>query len=282
MNQSQGILHVRDLTGQIVLQDRMPEFMGNYSCVFKGLLGTTLVAVKVIKAIGEHRVVYRKVARERTVWASLMHKNIHPFLGFAEDQEFAPFGALISRWCGRGDADQFLREHGTQMKVEERFELWKGFVDGVAYLHLHTPMVVHGDLKPGNVLIDEFNVPKLCDFGLCRIFHDEESTGMTTTSEHTGTERYLAPELVQSQAMYPTTASDVYAVGCLGLEFLYLQKPYSHRKHNLRGGIITDLKTGVPPATRLAHHSPSAWRLLSFAGTQCHRCEFLPQPSPCN
>jgi serine/threonine protein kinase len=47
---------------------------------------------------------------------------------------------------------------------------------------------------------------------------DEES-GMTTTSEHTGTERYLAPELVSSETtVYPTTQSDVYALGCLGLE----------------------------------------------------------------
>jgi serine/threonine protein kinase len=42
---------------------------------------------------------------------------------------------------------------------------------------------------------------------------------MTTTSEHTGTVRYLAPELVMSEVtVYPTTESDVYALGCLGLE----------------------------------------------------------------
>lgn len=42
---------------------------------------------------------------------------------------------------------------------------------------------------------------------------------MTTTSEHTGTSRYLAPELIASEhSVHPTTASDVYALGCLGLE----------------------------------------------------------------
>jgi serine/threonine protein kinase len=51
------------------------------------------------------------------------------------------------------------------------------------------------------------------------VFLEAESTGMTTTSEHTGTTRYLAPELVGSEDnVYPTTASDVYALGCLGLE----------------------------------------------------------------
>jgi serine/threonine protein kinase len=93
-----------------------------------------------------------------------------------------------------------------------------------------------------------------------------------TTSEHTGTPRYLAPELVMSEEnVYPTTASDVYTLGCLGLEvrynciiflppgvalssnqskkFLYDRKPYENRANNLRGQIIDDLKRGVPPST---------------------------------
>jgi serine/threonine protein kinase len=68
-------------------------------------------------------------------------------------------------------------------------------------------------------LIDALGAPRICDFGLARVFLEAESTGMTTTSEHTGTTRYLAPELVASEVtVYPTTASDVYALGCLGLE----------------------------------------------------------------
>ena len=59
----------------------------------------------------------------------------------------------------------------------------------------------------------------ICDFGLARIFLEEGHTDMTTTSEHTGTARYLAPELVSSdETVYPTTASDVYGLACLGLE----------------------------------------------------------------
>jgi serine/threonine protein kinase len=69
------------------------------------------------------------------------------------------------------------------------------------------------------VLIEASGRPRVCDFGLARIFLDDEDTGMTTTSEHTGTERYLAPELVMSETtVYPTIQSDVYALGCLGLE----------------------------------------------------------------
>lgn len=122
-------------------------------------------------------------------------------------------------------------------------------MDGVGYLHGHDPRIVHGDLKPGNVLIDDRGRPTICDFGLAQIFLEAGTTGVTTTSEHTGTARYLAPELVLSDhTVPPTKESDMYAVGCLGLEFIYLQKPYYNRVNNLRGQIFQDIRAGVPPA----------------------------------
>lgn len=59
----------------------------------------------------------------------------------------------------------------------------------------------------------------ICDFGLARVFSEQTGGGMTTTSEHTGTARYLSPELVISDTdVPPTPASDIYALGSLGLE----------------------------------------------------------------
>jgi serine/threonine protein kinase len=76
-------------------------------------------------------------------------------------------------------------------------------------------------LKPalkGNILIDDQLNARLCDFGIARILAEEGTSGFTTTSEHTGTERYLSYELVLSEVCAPTTASDIYALACMGLE----------------------------------------------------------------
>lgn len=77
----------------------------------------------------------------------------------------------------------------------------------------------------------------------------EESTGLTTTTAHTGTTRYLSHELVSTDA-YPTSASDVYAVACLGLEFIFLKSPYANQTKP--GLIYNSILQGILPATHLS------------------------------
>jgi serine/threonine protein kinase len=77
-------------------------------------------------------------------------------------------------------------------------------------------LITQSDPK-GNILIDEKRNARLCDFGISRILAEAGTTGNTTTSTHTGTARYLSYELLEDPCI-PTTASDVYALGCTGLE----------------------------------------------------------------
>lgn len=152
MEASMASLNKLDLTGKVTITNFMPMFTGNYSTVYQGAFEGNIVAVKIIKATSNIRSMQRKILRERTIWASLDHQNIHPFQGFASDPTFGPFGALISPLCARGDACKLLEEHGASMPERERIKLWSGIVDGVAYLHLHNPVIVHGDLKPAKDL----------------------------------------------------------------------------------------------------------------------------------
>ena len=107
---------------------------------------------------------------------------------------------------------------------------------------------------------------------------------MTTTTEHTGTDRYLAIELLNDETMLPTPSSDIHALGCLGLEVSFLypatdgsitmptkvmfsRKPHAQRKSSLRGGVIQDIKRGLPPASRVeTFNIEPGWPRVSHGG----------------
>ncbi|KIM28296.1 hypothetical protein M408DRAFT_23997 [Serendipita vermifera MAFF 305830] len=141
---------VQDLTGQIWIADPIPVFSGNYSSVHLGYVKgfSSPIAIKIIKAIGDYDTVKRKLLREVTVWSTANHRNIYPFYGSANDRAFGPFGALISPWARNGDAGKLMSERGQNLIVAKRVELWKGVIDGVAYLHSLNRPIIHGDLKP--------------------------------------------------------------------------------------------------------------------------------------
>ncbi|PVF94188.1 kinase-like protein [Serendipita vermifera] len=229
---------------------------GGYSEVFQSYYEGKLVAVKALRAF-EHVTISsikRKIQREAKIWSTLDHSNIVPLLGFVDDDEtLMPLGALVSPWCAHGNSETYLSERGDSMDIGERLQLLYGAIEGAIYLHQEEedkPSIVHGDIKPANILIDQNGIPKLCDFGLSRIFLMQGNSGHTTTTSHTGTARYVAPELVESGGfVLPTCESDVYAMGCVALRFIFLKQPYQNLPHNVYGQITQDILKGVPPAT---------------------------------
>jgi serine/threonine protein kinase len=87
--------------------------------------------------------------------------------------------------------------------------------------YVHSSGLIETERPPQqNVLVDKDGMAQLCDFGLTRFMETGLETGLTTTTAHTGTTRYLAYELVEydGDEPIPTTATDIYALGCLGLE----------------------------------------------------------------
>jgi serine/threonine protein kinase len=76
------------------------------------------------------------------------------------------------------------------------------------------------DSSQGNILIDNCGNARICDFGRVRIVLEEHVSddGLKTTSDHVGANAYPAFELARSDRALPTAASDIYALGCLGLE----------------------------------------------------------------
>lgn len=218
------LLEIPDLTGQVVQTSLYPVFEGAFSNLLTGEMSGSKVAIKVIRRVGTPHATRRRLHREKQIWGSLNHCNILPLYGYCK--EFGEFGALISPWCANGDVRGCIWQRSVS--ALQRFEWLCEIINGVVYLHSRDPVVIHGDLKPLNVLIDDDGHARICDFGLVRNALTEH-----TTTSHLGTLRYRAYELVNTdESLHPnergiiTTASDIYAVGCMALELIFLRSPY--------------------------------------------------------
>jgi len=187
---------------------------------------------------------------------------------------FGTSPAMISQWCYNGNAAEYL-DPKNSVSISQKVELFHGVAKGINYLHTfdltkiqpdvgdpdkewdsYGIKLVHGDLKPLNVLVDN-GVAKLCDFGLLRLVHESAPTGMTTTSSHSGTTRYLSYELVSDQDdMKPTTASDIYALACIGVQFIYSRPPHANIADtgpNPSYKIMKAIEMAEPPTHRPAN-----------------------------
>lgn len=252
---------------------------GPYSAVHKGEWKGEAVAIKVINPMDGKSLkgMWRKLTRESQTWWLLQHPRITPLYGLVTS--FGEFGGMISPWYQNGNASDYLHRN-AELTPENRIQLWSEVAEGVAYLHGCTPIVVHGDLKPANVLIDDQGHARICDFGLVRLVQEFDSTGQTTTSVHMGTIRYLSKELLcdNYEDRIPTTASDIHALACVALEIIFGVLPYHGRRDNYTGLITMDILQGKPPGERPDIESPllqQAWDALE----KCWDLEPYSRPS---
>lgn len=168
------------------------------------------VALKLLRAGPIDELTRGRFREERRVLARLAHPNIARLLdgGVAADGE--PWyameyvdGAPLTDWCdARG------------LSITERLRLFCKVCDAVDFAHRH--LVVHRDLKPGNILVNAEGEPKLLDFGIAKLL--PAVGGQTRSDTRMMTPEYAAPEQLRNEAV--STASDVYALGAILFELL--------------------------------------------------------------
>jgi serine/threonine-protein kinase len=144
-----------------------------------------------------------RLREERRILARLEHPNIARFVDAGLDDGGAPWlaleyidGATLSEWCRR-----------NAPPLAERLRLFLRICAAVEHAHRH--LVVHRDLKPGNVLVDAAGEPKLLDFGIAKLL---DGSGREATAAAL-TPAYAAPEQLRGGEV--STATDVYALGLL-------------------------------------------------------------------
>jgi len=133
-----------------------------------------------------------------------------------------------------------------------RMRLLVQVASGIAYLHGFQPNIVHGDLKGGNILIDEHACAIITDFGLSKVMEEMSETMKKGTSFFAGSTRWMAPELISVLAADDetpppiSTFSDVYAFASVCLEVMTGQLPYPARMNDY--AVMFDIMRGVKPS----------------------------------
>ncbi|KZT29123.1 kinase-like protein [Neolentinus lepideus HHB14362 ss-1] len=215
------------------------EFVnGGHGSVFRGELGGTKVAVKIIYGNDsdndeEKRQGLKTFHREAMLWQQLQHPNILPLIGICEkfDGLSPNKPGMISAWCQHGNLRNYLKAKTRNNEVVDRISLLARIADALCYLHNHKYQLVHKDLRLANVVVDDGFEPRLTDFGISTIAN---STTVSHERAHIGTTRWMAPEIFEDESVLykemrarVTPAIDMYAFACLCLEMYTLLDPWS-------------------------------------------------------
>src|SRR5262245_56584938 len=131
---------------------------------------------------------------------------------------------------------EYIRGKGLREYVEthhlntrQRLEIFTKICDAVH--HAHQRGLIHRDLKPGNILVDETGQTKILDFGVARVTDsDAQATMQTDVGQLVGTLAYMSPEQVLADPLELDTRSDVYALGVILYELLAGRLPYNISK----------------------------------------------------
>ncbi|MFQ5653146.1 MAG: tetratricopeptide repeat protein [Planctomycetota bacterium] len=179
------------------------------------------VAIKLIKPGMDTREVIQRFLRERQTLADLDHPGIARLLDGGTTDDGQPYlvmehikGEPITAHCDR-----------HRLSTVARLGLFRGVCSAVEYAHRH--LVVHRDLKPGNILITEEGAPKLLDFGIAKLLGPEPGGAPATstiTVHRFFTPEYASPEQIRGDPI--GTATDVYSLGVILYELLTGHRPY--------------------------------------------------------
>jgi serine/threonine protein kinase len=162
--------------------------------------------MKVIQAPHPTPLLLERFQQERQILARLNHPNIARLLHGGETPAGSPF--FVMEYVSGEEIDRYCDNHALDLKA--RLRLFLEIADGVRYAHEN--LVVHRDLKPGNILVGQDAVPKLLDFGIAKVL-DPLSGIAAPVSTRGMTPEYASPEQVRGHAI--TTAADIYSLGAV-------------------------------------------------------------------
>ncbi|KAL5774235.1 hypothetical protein ACOSP7_011792 [Xanthoceras sorbifolium] len=190
---------------------------GSFGSVYQGILQDgKQVAIKVFHLHREG--VLKSFDTECEVMRNTRHRNLVKTVSNCSNNHFK---AMVMEYMPNGSLENLLYDNNCSLDILQRLNLAIDVAAALEYLHYDyfTP-IVHCDLKPSNILLDEDMVAHLSDFGVAKLLTDEDSTTQTRTLATIG---YMAPEYGREGKV--SRKGDVYSYGILLMEIFTRKKP---------------------------------------------------------
>lgn len=192
------------------------------------------VAVKLVQQGRDSKFIRDRFHQERQILAQLEHPNIARFIDGGLTTDDLPYYVMEYVEDGESIVDYCCKKN---LPLRQRLSLFLQVCAAVNYAHRN--LVVHRDLKPGNVLVGTGGVLKLVDFGIAKVLSEDAAGGsQTQTMVRMLTPDYASPEQVHSLPI--TTATDVYSLGAILYELLS-----GHPAHRFKNYSNTEIERVV-------------------------------------
>jgi serine/threonine-protein kinase len=185
------------------------------------------VALKIIKPGMNSNEIIKRFHAERQILARLQHPNIARLLDGGLTEDNLPYftmeyveGEMIDVYCDKNN-----------LSVDERLKLFSDVCGAIQYAHQN--LVIHRDLKPSNIIIKKDGTVKLLDFGIAKVFTEDDSfeqTALTKTGLYVMTPEYASPEQIKGERV--TTSTDIYSLGLILYQLLSGQKAYKVKNYS--------------------------------------------------
>ena len=225
------------------------------------------VAIKLVRRGMDTHEILRRFRMERQMLASLNHANIARLIDGGSTDDGIPY--LVMEYVEGTPIDRYCEQN--HVSITERLKLFRQVCSAVQYAHQN--LIVHRDIKPGNILVTGDRTAKLLDFGIAKVLRPGLSPGDSQQTQiymRPMTIDCASPEQVRGDTI--TTASDIYSLGVLLYRLLTGRSPYavaqrdfqSLREAILEGKlerpsdvVLTDDTMAVPDST-LQMRAPDA------------------------
>ncbi|CAM2009039.1 serine/threonine-protein kinase [Acanthopleuribacter pedis] len=203
------------------------------------------VAVKILKKGMDSEDILLRFKQERHIMATLSHPRIATLINAGTTQDGRPYlvmpffrGTTLTTYCSE-----------QRLGLHERLNLFLEICRTVAFAHRN--LVIHRDLKPGNILVDNHGEPFLLDFGIAKLLQGDQAAEETRTGRQLFTPEYASPEQIAGHPA--TTATDIYALGVILYQLLVQERPFI-RKTPSQAALMAGLgrENAEKPSARLS------------------------------